>query len=110
MQTTPAQTIAHYTQAGWWGTDTLSSIFQRALKQAPDQLALCDPSNRETMVSGEPLRLTFTQIDQRVDELARHLFAVGLRQDDKIVLQMPNVAEVVLVYLACARLGLIVRR
>lgn len=108
MQTTHPETIAQNTKAGWWGTDTLNSIFQTALAKTPDQLALCDPSNRETLVSGRPLRLTFAQIDQRVNHIAEHLFAVGLRQDDKVVLQMPNVAEIVMVYLACARLGLIV--
>lgn len=108
MQTTPPKIIAQNVKAGWWGVDTLNSIFQNALSQAPHQLALCDPGNRDTLVSGDALRLTFSDIDQRVDQIAQYFFDAGLRQDDKIVLQMPNVAEIVLVYLACARLGLIV--
>lgn len=108
MQTTPRATIKRYTDAGWWGEETLGSIFETALSVAPKQLALCDPNNRSTLVSGDPLRLTFEDIEQRVDKIARHFFAAGLRQDDKILLQMPNVVEIVLVYLAAARLGLII--
>lgn len=108
MQTTPPDIIARNVSAGHWGTQTLNSIFAGAVKNAPDALALCDPSNRAVFVGGNPQRLTFAQIDARTDAIARRLFAAGLRQDDKVVLQMPNVAEIVLAYLACARLGIII--
>ncbi len=108
MQTTPAGKIKRYTEAGWWGTETLDSIFKTALSQAPNRLALCDPDNRAELVPGAPLRLTFEDLGQRVDGLAQHFYDAGLRQGDTILLQMPNVAEIVWVYLAAARLGLII--
>ncbi|GGX70260.1 AMP-dependent acyl-CoA synthetase [Litorimonas cladophorae] len=108
MRTTPREKIEAFTEAGWWGQDTLSSIFQETLAAAPDDLALCDPINRGDLVGGVALRLSFRELDSKVDHVARRLFEAGLRQDDKILVQMPNVAEIVFVYLAAARLGLIV--
>jgi acyl-CoA synthetase (AMP-forming)/AMP-acid ligase II len=86
----------------------LRSLFDEALVNFNDREALLDPPNRQALVGGEPNRLSYAQIDALTDKLGCLLYASGLRQGDKLLLQMPNVVEIVLVYLAASRLGLIV--
>jgi len=107
MRTTPAEKIKRYERAGWWGRETLNSIFSGALSDAPDQLALADPPNRADLVAGDIRRLSYRDLDRAADRLARAFYEAGLRQDDKILVQLPNVAEIVIAYLAAARIGLI---
>ena len=108
MRTSPSTTIEHYQRLGWWGKATLRSLFDEALVKFSDREALLDPPNRQALVGGEPNRLSYAQIDDLTDKLGCLLYACGLRQGDKLLLQMPNVVEIVLVYLAASRLGLIV--
>ena len=108
MRTSPSTTIEHYQRLGWWGKATLRSLFDEALVNFNDREALLDPPNRQALVGGEPNRLSYAQIDALTDKLGCLLYASGLRQGDKLLLQMPNVVEIVLVYLAASRLGLIV--
>lgn len=108
MRTTAEEKISELTQKGWWGDKTLRSIFADCLQSASQKEALIDPPNRDELVGGSPKRLSFSEIDQLSDQLACLLFQAGLRQDDKLILQMPNVSEIVLVYLAASRLGVIV--
>jgi acyl-CoA synthetase (AMP-forming)/AMP-acid ligase II len=83
-------------------------MFDGALSAFSDREALIDPPNRESLVGGEPNRLNYAQIDSLSDKLGCLMFASGLRKGDKLLLQMPNVVEIVLVYLAASRLGIIV--
>ena len=108
MQTTSPDIISKYVKAGWWGEVTLNSIFASAVKDNPKSLAICDPINRDKMVSGNMLRLSFSELESHVEHVAHCLYVNGLRKNDKIILQMPNVVEIVLVYLAASRLGLII--
>ena len=108
MQTTSPDIISKYVKAGWWGEVTLNSIFASAVKDNPKSLAICDPINRDKMVSGNMLRLSFSELESHVEHVAHCLYVNGLRRNDKIILQMPNVVEIVLVYLAASRLGLII--
>lgn len=108
MQTTPQRLADDYRQKGWWGDETLSSLFRAAVESAPDREALADPPNRPALTGGAPKRLTYAELDAEADAFARAFYAAGLRQGDKIVLQLPNTVEIVIAYLAAARLGLIV--
>ena len=100
--------IDHYTDKGWWGEDTLSSILARIVEQRPDSPALLDPPNRHTLVEGEQKKLSFREVDEAATELAATFHTSGARQGDIVLLQLPNVSEIVLTYLAAAKLGLIV--
>ncbi len=52
--------------------------------------------------------LSFGEADALVERLAAALFATGVRKDDVVLVQLPNIVEIVLAFLACARLGAIV--
>ena len=108
MRTTPADRIADFTDKGWWGGATLTSIFDQAVSSSPHSLALVDPFNRSDLTDGNPQRLTFSEIASRVENIAAILHAHGVGQDDIVVIQLPNVVELVMLYIALARLGTIV--
>ncbi len=108
MQVTPADRIADFTARGWWGDRTLATLFAATTSAHPERLALVDPANRADLCGGRPLRLTFAQVVDAVDALAARLFGAGLRRDDIALVQLPNIAELPLLYLAAARLGVVV--
>jgi acyl-CoA synthetase (AMP-forming)/AMP-acid ligase II len=100
--------IEEYTSKGWWGTETLDGLFRRNVARHPDNVAVVDPANRSEITDGRPRRLTYSELDQSVNQLACCLLEKGLRRDDIIVVQLPNSVELVMVYLAANRLGLVV--
>ena len=100
--------IKEYTEKGWWGTDTILDLFLRNADKTPDAVALVDPPNRATFTTGEPQRLTYAQTRQAAGRLAGALAAAGVGKDDIIMVQLPNIVELALVYLAAARVGAIV--
>ena len=108
MQTTPQALIDEYTGRGWWGRETPDSLLQKAVAECPGRLALVDPPNRPAIAAGDALRLTFAELESRVDALAAALHATGLRTGDIVVVQLPNIAELALAYLGLGRLGAVV--
>lgn len=99
--------IAICSARGWWGHRTVDDVFREAVLEAGPRLALADPPNRESLVGGQPRRLSFTALDAEVNRLAALLLAIGLRKDDVLAVQLPNIVESVIAFLACARLGLV---
>ena len=108
MRTTPIDRIKDFTDKGWWGETTLTSIFDQAVSGRPHNLALVDPSNRVDITHGVAKRFTFAELANRVENLAAILHARGIGQEDMVVIQLPNIVELVMLYLALARLGAIV--
>ena len=108
MQLTPADKVKTFTERGWWGEDTLASLFTRAVQRVPDRLALVDPPNRVELTDGEARRLTYRELAEWVTALASTLYRSGLRKDDILVAQLPNIVEFTALYLAAAELGVIV--
>ena len=104
----PQAKIDEYTRKGWWGTTTLDDLFRRNVAQTPDAIALVDPLNRTEITDGAPQRLTYSQLDAAVNRLATRLLEQGIGRDDIIAVQLPNIVELVMVYLAAARIGVIV--
>jgi acyl-CoA synthetase (AMP-forming)/AMP-acid ligase II len=100
--------IRDYTGKGWWGGETILDLFLKTAERTPDQTALVDPPNRSELTTGSPQRLTYAELGQLIDRLADSLAEMGLRKDDVVVVQLPNIVELVTVYLAAARIGAIV--
>ncbi len=65
--------VADYTARGWWGTRTLDDLFRENVEKSPDSLAAVDPPNRAGLAPGEPLRLTYAELDAATDRLANAL-------------------------------------
>ena len=86
MILTPQNRIKDYTEKGWWGTDTLYSLFVDACNESGESEALVDAPNRSEFTLGQPKRLTFNQIKIEVDRYASIFYEAGFRKDDKVIL------------------------
>ncbi len=102
------KTLERWRALGWWGTTTIDDLFRGCVREGADQVALVDAPNRSSFAIGAPRQLTFAAVDHAVDRLAAALLAAGVRQGDIVVVQLPNIVEIVVAFLAGARLGAIV--
>ena len=100
--------IAYYTAAGLWGTQTFSDQVVRYAQCTPAAIALADAPNRREIIGDQPRRLTFAELDRRCDRIASLLLGRGIGKGDIVVVQLPNITELVEIILACARIGAIV--
>lgn len=108
MILSPESQIREYTEKGWWGTDTYVDLFLKNAQKTPDAVAVVDPPNRAELTSGAPLRLTYAGTKLAMDRLAGGLLEAGVKKDDIVMVQLGNTVELVIVYLAAARIGAIV--
>ena len=76
----------------------IGTLLPRHGRYRPDHLAL---------VVGDE-RLTFRQLNARVNQLANALLGEGLRKGDKLATILPNCIEQLFVYLAAAKTGIVV--
>ena len=101
-------TIEQYTKLGAWGTSKLSDLFEHNAAIQPLDIALVDAPNKKDFSMGPPRRLTYEKLRQDVNRLAAFLISEGFRKDDIILVQIPNIIELIILYLAVAKVGLIV--
>jgi len=62
--------------------------------------------NRDFLVVGDQ-SWTYREFDEWVSQIAGSLYALGLRKGDKLAIMLPNCAEFMGLWFACARLGVI---
>lgn len=86
---------------GLWRDETINVFFQRALQQCPDKTAIVS----YRVGSAEAIRLSYRELDARVDRIARGLVALGVGAADVVTWQLPNCWEFIALSLACARIG-----
>lgn len=67
-------------------------------KKFPDKVALCDARRR----------FTFPEANRRVNRLAHCLMQMGLKKGDKLAVLMENSIEIVELYLATAKTGIVI--
>ncbi len=108
VRTTPEELAREYRHRGWWSDRRIPDFFAAAARSAPEQFAVLDPPNREALTGVAAQRYTYAQFADLVDGYALRLLELGLRRDDFLVTQLPNVAEYPAVYLAAMRLGIVV--
>lgn len=82
-------------------TNLCHNALDRHLASRGDQLALAAIST-ETGVTTE---LTYRQLHREVNACAATLTSLGVDASDRVVIYLPNIAEAVIVVLACARIG-----
>lgn len=104
----PAARIEEMKAAGWWNDTTFDDLLQRNVAERPDAEALVDPVDTPALVGRPARRLTWREVGDAVDRMAAVLTARGIGKDQVVMVQLPNIAELTVIYLACARLGVIV--
>ena len=85
----------YYAEQGWWADDTLSGWLARNAAERPRAPAI---------ILGEAV-MDYASLAARVDRLAGGLHGLGLGPGDVIAVQLPNVPDYLVSYLAIARLG-----
>ena len=101
------QRIKEFGEKGWWDNLTIDDVFKNNVDKYPDFLALVDPLNRATFTIGAPQKFTFSEMDAKVNQLASALLKAGIEKDDIVGLFLPNIWELLIAYLAIARIGAI---
>ncbi len=87
--------VAGYIASGWWKDDTLTKWLAQHAAQWPDAPAI---------VHGAEV-LSWSALSARVAGFAAGLLDAGVVPGDVVAVQLPNVPEFVVAYLAIARLG-----
>ena len=86
---------------------SIDDLVRRAVAARPDAAALADAPNRESVDGGDPIRLTWSELDARIDGAAAALTELGAGPGVPVGIQLANVAELPITILACFRLGAI---
>ncbi|MFI2242177.1 (2,3-dihydroxybenzoyl)adenylate synthase [Streptomyces chrestomyceticus] len=94
----PAEFAERYREAGWWRGETFGQMLRDRAAAHPDRVAVVDPA-------GEGRRWTYAELDRRATRLAAGLHARGIVRGDRVVVQLPNIAEFFEVIFALFRLG-----
>ncbi|ARF53109.1 2,3-dihydroxybenzoyl adenylate synthase [Streptomyces gilvosporeus] len=93
----PEEFVDRYWAAGHWRGNTLDNLLRGwALEYGP----------RTALVHGDA-RLTYAALNRRVDRMAAGFRLRGLRPGQRVVVQLPNVPELVITVFALMRLGTI---
>lgn len=94
----PAPFAERYRRAGFWNGRTLDDLLTSAAHRWPKQLAVVDGLGR---------RITYRELDDRVDSKAAALLGLGLCPGDRVIVQLPNRAEFVELLFGLFRLGVV---
>ncbi len=84
---------------GFWDKTILPDFWEKNARLWPD---------REALVDSLGSRLTWAEAAQRIDRIAFGLIKeAGVKRDDRLMVQLPNCVEQVLVRLACEKAGVL---
>lgn len=91
----PAEFAARYRELGYWEDRPLFDGFTAALAAYADRVAVVDEAGP----------VTYSQLSERSERLARALLDRGLKPLDRIIVQLPNTAVFAYLYFALLRIG-----
>lgn len=91
----PDEVAQQYRALGYWTGETLGEMFRASAKRWP---------TRPALVCGSRV-WTYAELDARVDQLAAGLLNLGVVAKDRVVVQLPNVAEFYVLCFALFRIG-----
>jgi 2,3-dihydroxybenzoate-AMP ligase len=91
----PEEFARRYRAEGYWRGETLGAITRDWAARDGDRTALVHDRRR----------WSYAQVDRRADRTAAGLRALGIEPGDRVLVQLPNVPELVFLSLALFRLG-----
>ena len=94
----PKEFAEKYRKAGYWIDRTISEVMEESFVKYGSRVALITSQGR---------LYTYKELGALATRLALHLKDIGLKQTDRLILQMPNIAEVVITYFAALKAGAI---
>ncbi|MFJ1709057.1 (2,3-dihydroxybenzoyl)adenylate synthase [Kitasatospora sp. NPDC088346] len=93
----PAEYAARYRAAGHWTGETLDRMIREHAAAHPGRIAVTDGDRH----------WSYAELDGRADRIATGLLTRGLRRGDRVVLQLPNVAEFFELFFGLLRAGVV---
>ena len=93
----PPELAQRYRDRGYWSDKSLADEFRFVFKRYADRIAL---------IGGERA-ITYRELDSLSDNLALNLLDLGLKTLDRVVVQLPNVVEFVILYFGVQKIGCI---
>ncbi len=93
----PPEYAARYRAAGYWDDRSLRDEFAAVFARYATRVALNDGDRS----------YTYGEIDRLSTNLALNLLELGLKPLDRVVVQLPNAAEFVMLYFALQKIGAI---
>jgi 2,3-dihydroxybenzoate-AMP ligase len=91
----PEELASRYRQAGYWRGQTLGELLRDCASSYGERPALV----------GAERSWSYAAIDERVDRLAAGLLERGIGRQDRVVVQLPNLPELVILCFALFRIG-----
>lgn len=91
----PPEFAERYRREGYWRGEVLGDLSRDWARS---------DGRRVAIVEGDR-RLTYAELDEWCDRVAAGLLDLGVRRKDRVVVQLPNVAEFAVVTIALFRLG-----
>jgi acyl-CoA synthetase len=104
----PQARVDEYLGNGYWANETVQQIFLDRVAEFGDELAAVDPTNKADLVDLPPLRVSWNDIARDTERLAAVLLANGIGEGDVLAVQLPNIVELIVAYLAAWRVRAIV--
>src|SRR5215467_14207446 len=93
----PAEFAQRYRERGYWSDKSLADEFRAAFRSYADRIA----------VIGGDRAFTYGELDRLSENLALNLLALDFKALDRVVVQLPNVVEFVILYLGLQKIGCI---
>ena len=93
----PPELAKRYRDKGYWRDLSLAEEFVPVFRRHAERVAVID----------RDAHITYAEIDRVSDRLALNLLEAGLAPLDRVVVQLPNVAEFVFLYFALQKIGCI---
>ena len=87
--------------AGLWPDRLATDFLDEGAAKHPTQLAVVDHNS----MTGRETRLTYRELQERVDRMAVGLAKLGVERGDVVAFQLPNWWQFTALYLACVRIG-----
>ncbi len=91
----PPEFAKRYREKGYWIDQSLAQEYRIAFIKYGNRIALLDRDRS----------FTYAELDRMSDNLALNLLEIGFQPLDRVVVQLPNVAEFVILYLALQKIG-----
>ncbi|MBF8304707.1 MAG: 2,3-dihydroxybenzoate-AMP ligase [Dehalococcoidia bacterium] len=93
------ETAKKYVAKGYWTGKSLGDFIEPSVKAKPDKVAIIAEDGR---------KVTYAELSLKADRVALKLREMGLKQDDAVLIQLPNWPEFIIAYFGILRAGLVV--
>jgi len=93
----PPEFAARYRAKGYWLDKAMGRYFREVFDRWGDRIAVVAASQQ----------VSYRELGDRIDHLARHMLDLGVAPLDRVVVQLPNRIEFIYLYFALLRIGAI---